>query len=129
MTYRLVVVGLACWLSIPASARQTIRLGAASIRLLPPPASRLDILPSISDADPSGAVPQATSDKGSKGQLNLWARPDEPGSWIPFENGCDIVKGPPPPAWEKQLKAIAALVRACPVFREIRGYYPTLAGW
>ena len=91
MSVRLVMIGLALWLSMPVFS-QTIR------------------------------------DPAAKGQINLWARPDEPGSWIPFENGCDIVNGPPPSAWEKQLKAMAAIVRACPVFREIRGYYPTLAG-
>jgi len=30
--------------------------------------------------------------------------------------------------WEAQLKAIAALVRACPVFEGMRGYYPELIG-
>jgi len=121
MSVRLVVIGLALWLSIPASARQTTR-GEAQY------AGRLDILPSSRDAHPPRAFSQTIQDPASKGQISLWARPDEPGTWIPFENGCDIVKGPPPSAWEKQLKAVAALVRACPVFREIRGYYPTLAG-
>jgi len=127
MAYRVVVIGFACWLSIPAGALRNIRGDAASIGLLPPPAGFLDFLPSGRDADPGGAVPQVTSGTGSKGQVKLWTRPDEPGSWIPFENGCDSVTGPPPSVWERQLKAIAALVRACPVFREIRGYYATLA--
>jgi len=121
MSVRLVVIGLALWLSIPASARQTTR--GETERVGP-----LDILPSSSDAHPPRAFSQTIQDPASKGQISLWARPDEPGTWIPFENGCDIVKGQPPSAWEKQLKAVAALVRACPVFREIRGYYPTLAG-
>jgi hypothetical protein len=41
---------------------------------------------------------------------------------------CTPVERPLQEAWEKQLKAIAALVRACPVFHEIRGYYPKLIG-
>lgn len=137
----LVVIGFALWLSMPASAQQTMRgkaesaawlrkapPTAESLRLLPPRAGRLDILPSISDAHPRRAFSQATPGPGSKGITNLWARPDEPGAWIAWESSCDQVKGPLLAAWEKQLKAIAALVRACPIFRDIRGYYPMLTG-
>jgi len=120
MSVRLAVMGLALWLSIPASAGQTTR-GEAEY------AGRLDNLPSNSDAHPRRAFSQTIQDPASKGQIKLWARPDEPGAWIAWESSCDVT-GPLLATWEKQLKAIAALVRACPVFRDIRGYYPWLVG-
>jgi len=120
MSVRLAVMGLALWLSIPASGGQTTR-GEAEY------AGRLDNLPSNSDAHPRRAFSQTIQDPASKGQIKLWARPDEPGAWIAWESSCDVT-GPLLATWEKQLKAIAALVRACPVFRDIRGYYPWLVG-
>ena len=120
MSVRLVVIGLALWLSMPASTPQTMPGGAED-------ADRLDNLPSHSDAHPRRACSQTIQDPASKGQIKLWARPDEPGAWIAWESSCDVT-GPLLATWEKQLKAIAALVRACPVFRDIRGYYPWLVG-
>jgi len=90
MRLRLVVLGLALCVSIPAGA-QTIQ------------------------------------DPVSKKPVDLWARPGEPGTWIDWENSCDVTD-PLLGTWEKQLRSIAALVSACPVFRNIRGYYPALAG-
>lgn len=49
----------------------------------------------------------------------------EPGAWVPSR-----VKitggGPPATSWERQLREIEALIKAIPVFKEIRGYYPGL---
>ena len=58
----------------------------------------------------------------------LWSHPDEPGAWLPWWNSCGAVSTSLRVQWEAQLKALAALVRACPVFGEIRGYYPELIG-
>ncbi len=58
----------------------------------------------------------------------LWSHPDEAGSWLAWEITCSPVQAPLQAEWEKQLKEIAALVRACPIFKEIRGYYPMLTG-
>lgn len=58
----------------------------------------------------------------------LWLHPDEPGAWLPWWNSCSPVSAPMRAQWETQLKAIAALVRACPVFDDIRGYYPEIIG-
>ena len=64
-----------------------------------------------------------------------WDHPDEGGAWVAWNGRCEPGQLIPTGAagavfaeWEKQLKAIAALVRACPVFKDIRGYYPQLSG-
>jgi hypothetical protein len=120
MSVRLLVIGLSLGLSMPASTPQTIRGGAED-------AGRLDILQSNIDPHPRRAFSQTILDPVSKKQIDLWARSDEPGAWIAWESSCDVT-GPLLATWEQQLKAIAALVRACPVFRDIRGYYPWLVG-
>jgi hypothetical protein len=56
------------------------------------------------------------------------SRPDEPGNWLPWRDSCTSVQGPLGAEWGRQLRDIGALVRACPVFTEIRGYYPELVG-
>ena len=61
-------------------------------------------------------------------QQKLWSHPDEPGQWITWETSCDMGKGPLFSDWEKQLKEIAAMVRGCAVFQDMRGYYPMLTG-
>ena len=58
----------------------------------------------------------------------LWTHPHEPGAWLPWWNSCLPAPASMRAQWEMQLKAIAALVRACPVFDDIRGYYPETIG-
>jgi hypothetical protein len=109
MFFRIVLLGFVLCVSMPASAQETSR-GASPRTSLQKPA-------------PSGVDQQAIP-PGRK----VWDHEDEPGAWIPWEMSCTPVERPVQDAWEKQLKAIAALVRACPVFHDIRGYYPMLVG-
>lgn len=103
-------IGLAFSVAIAATDRQTVggRGQARAGSQKPPPAA--------TDRRP---VPP-----GRK----VWDHSDETGIWLPWGLGCDPVQAPLQQAWEKQLKAVAELVRACPVFRDIRGYYPELHG-
>jgi hypothetical protein len=51
--------------------------------------------------------------------------PDEVGAWVPtfveIKGGGAIAK-----SWERQLREIEALIKANPVFNDLRGYYPEL---
>ena len=109
MMRRVVLIGLALSFSLPAVARQ---------------------MSPEREPEPVGATSaQATSERrmvppGRK----VWDRPDEPGAWLPWEITCTPVEAVAQQAWEKQLKALAAMIRASPVFGEIRGYYPMITG-
>jgi hypothetical protein len=50
---------------------------------------------------------------------------DEPGTWMPtvvkIEGVREIAS-----SWERQLREIEALIKAAPVFKDIRGYYPRI---
>lgn len=64
---------------------------------------------------------------GGAAQQQPWSsRPDEPGDWLPWWKSCAPVQGPLGAEWGRQLRDIGAMVRACPVFTEIRGYYPEI---
>jgi hypothetical protein len=107
MVRRIVLIGLALSLSMPALAGQTSREREAVGRTSVQPASERRMVP-----------------PGRK----VWDHPDEPGAWLPWEITCTPVEAAAQQAWEKQLRAIAAMIRACPVFAEIRGYYPMITG-
>jgi hypothetical protein len=116
MSSRLVALGLACLVTVPVSAGQT---SGARERVTPQKS------PATRTADQRLVPP------GRK----YWDNPDEPGAWIPWNGKCDSTERRMPGAdgrlhdeWETQLKAIGALVRACPVFKDIRGYYPQVSG-
>ena len=103
MPLRVIVIGIVLLLPLSADANRGLR-GDAAPRL--------------------GSFIQAAP----VGKDGMWIRPDEPGVWLAWEQACTGVTGPLLAAWEKQLKDIAALIRACPVFKDIRGYYPMLTG-
>lgn len=110
MHLRVVGIVFALSVSVAATAQQIVQRAAqpaASLQKSAPPATDRRLVPPGRD---------------------VWDHPDEPGAWIGWEVTCTPVEAPAQQVWEKQLKAIAALVRAAPVFREIRGYYPMITG-
>lgn len=88
---------------------------------------------SIAPPRPSSASPRTSQQVDGDRRpyppgRTLWDHRDEPGSWIPWEVSCSSVEAATQQAWEKQLQTIAAMIRALPVFQEIRGYYPMITG-
>ncbi|MFI5176758.1 MAG: hypothetical protein ACHQKY_18000, partial [Terriglobia bacterium] len=52
----------------------------------------------------------------------------EPGAWVPWEVGFPTAGNAQNVAWEKQLLAIAAVIRESPALSDLRGFFPGLSG-
>jgi hypothetical protein len=83
---------------------------AASSRLEPP-------MEASSFARAGSAVPGTQAETQS-----------EPGAWVPWEVGFPTAGNAQNGAWEKQLLAIAAVIRESPALSDLRGFFPGLSG-